>query len=159
MSSKMPKNNAVEIGLERKYVLYVVTVLLCAVACFVALIYTQTDTRTVRLGTNTFKLELATTPAQHAVGLSGRDTIDPNGGMLFVFDTPAQYCFWMKDTHISLDILWLDREGQVIDLIENVDPASYPESFCPDKDASYVVELPAGSVTSSGVVVGTRTDF
>lgn len=94
----------------------------------------------------TIYLEKATTPEALQKGLSGRKTLAKNRGMLFIFDKPGTYCMWMKDTLIDLDMLWLDENKVVTKIKENVSPNSYPERFCAEKPAKYVIELRAGTV-------------
>lgn len=101
-----------------------------------------------------FTVEVADDAAERQKGLSGREELDSGSGMLFVFDMPSKQCFWMKDTLIPLDMLWFDANYQLIHIAENVKPESYPESFCPDKDALYVVELAGGVAAQSGLKIG-----
>lgn len=74
-----------------------------------------------------------------------------NEAMLFVFERSGEHCFWMKDTRIPLDMIWLNEQKQVVHIEENVQPESYPKSFCPDEAALYVVEVNAGQVSASGI--------
>jgi uncharacterized ACR, COG1430 len=65
-----------------------------------------------------FSLEVAKTPLERRIGLSGREKLGEWSGMLFVFDEPGKYNFFMQDTFIPLDILRIDRLGQVLQIIE-----------------------------------------
>lgn len=91
-------------------------------------------------------------------GLSGSQPLGEKEGMLFIFDTPSRWGMWMRDMKYSLDIVWLDTEKRIVHIAENVSPDTYPKAFLPDKDALYVLELPAGFVdkynVSEGNVVG-----
>lgn len=100
------------------------------------------------------KLERATTAQQREKGLSGRTEMAYDRGMLFVFEREGEHCFWMKDMHFSLDMLWLDQDGKIIDIVQNARPESYPKTFCPDKPASYVIEVRAGVVNASKLKPG-----
>lgn len=77
-------------------------------------------------------------------GLSGREYMLTNQGMLFVFDQPGNHCIWMKDMNFPIDIVWIDENKIVTDIKKDVKPETYPESFCPSKDSKYVIELNAG---------------
>ena len=55
------------------------------------------------------------------LGLSGRSSLAENEGMLFIFDTPAVYEFWMKDMNFPLDFIWINN-GLVVDLSEHIPP-------------------------------------
>lgn len=65
-----------------------------------------------------FPLEVAKTLLERRIGLSGRGKLGERSGMLFVFDEPGKYNFFMQDTFIPLDILRIDRLGQVLQIIE-----------------------------------------
>lgn len=92
----------------------------------------------------TISIEIADTPALRQHGLSNHAPLGPLEGMLFIFDKPNRYSFWMKEMLFPIDILWLDSEMQVVYIKENVDPSTYPESFTPTHDAVYVLEVPSG---------------
>lgn len=104
-------------------------------------------------------LDVVDTPAARQQGLSGRGGLADNSGMLFVFNENSADCFWMKDMQFSIDILWLNEAKQVLYSVQNVDPASYPHSFCPPEPARYVIELPAGRAGSLGIRDGQTLDF
>jgi uncharacterized protein len=89
-------------------------------------------------------------------GLSGRERLGEREGMLFVFDMPGQYGFWMKDMRFPIDILWLDEAGKVVDIKVNAPPESYPEVFYPRSAALYVLELPGRFTELRSVKVGDR---
>lgn len=65
-----------------------------------------------------FSLEMAKTPLERRIGLSGREKLGEWSGMLFAFDEPGKYNFYMQDTFIPLDILRIDRLGKVLQIIE-----------------------------------------
>ena len=69
---------------------------------------------TVRMGGETFRLELAITRAERQRGMAGRDHVAEDGGMLFVFDEPAVLWFWMKGCLIPLDIIFIDGSGRIV---------------------------------------------
>ena len=63
-------------------------------------------------------MEVARTQEQRRVGLSGRDTLPADAGMLFVFQPPRKACLWMKDTKIPLQAFFLDSKGGVINAVK-----------------------------------------
>ena len=101
------------------------------------------------------RIEYATTTEAREFGLGGRENIAPDEAMLFVFPEDDYYGFWMNDMRISIDIFWLDSQGQVVSLEENVSPSSYPNVFYPSTPARYVLETAAGFARAHGVVLGT----
>ncbi|MEI6238027.1 MAG: DUF192 domain-containing protein [bacterium] len=86
----------------------------------------------------------ARTNDEQTLGLSGRDSLALNSGMLFYFDHDDFWKFWMKDMKFSIDIIWLDKDFRVIDIKNNATPSTYPELFTSKNVARYVLEVPAG---------------
>ena len=105
-----------------------------------------------------FSLEYAVTPDERAIGLSNREFLATGTGMLFIFDTEDIYSFWMKDTLIPLDILWINSNMDVVYIKRNALPESYlknpPDVFTPDANALYVLETNAGELDD--IEVGDR---
>lgn len=101
-------------------------------------------------GSFDFEIEIADTASERAKGLSGRQRMPDNHGMLFIFDKPDRHVFWMKDTYLSLDIIFFDNDFKVVGIIENTTPMSlsYLEI---DANARYVLEVLAGTVKKHGI--------
>lgn len=117
-------------------------------------------TTALRMGNETYTLQVANTPEQQALGLGGRDSLALKAGMLFSYPQPIeQSCFWMKDMRFTIDIIWLDSEKQVIKIESNLSPATYPQNYCSDKASQYVVELSAGQAAKLDMAIGQKLDF
>src|SRR5438105_1482178 len=107
------------------------------------------------------QVELADTNEKRALGLMFREQLPNDRGMLFVFSEPGQWVFWMKNTTIPLDIVWLDRHKKIVDLVENIpgcrgDPCL---QYQPAQQASYVLELAAGAVKREKLAKGMQLAF
>lgn len=113
---------------------------------------------TTVIGTQAYILEVASTDAQRSTGLSGRKSLAEDGGMLFLFLDNDKHCFWMKDTFVSLDMIWLNAQNAVTNIYENVTPETYPQAFCSNEDGRFGIELSAGSVQKNGIQVGQYID-
>ena len=100
--------------------------------------------------------DVADTEMTRARGLMFRDTLDERQGMLFPFETPGRYGFWMKNVRVPLDIIWLDASGRIVWIVESAAPCkSHPcPTYTPDAAASYVVEVRGGFAQAHGVAVG-----
>lgn len=102
-------------------------------------------------------LEVADNNFLRRLGLSGRDYMDENYGMIFVYDYEIEgLSFWMKDTLIPLDMIFLNKNFEVVHIIENV-PICYEEpcsQYTYEGSAKYVLELNAGWVENHGVELG-----
>jgi|GEM_PF-436931 len=108
-----------------------------------------------------FSVEIADEPAEQRRGLMFRRDLAPDHGMLFVFEREARYGFWMKNTLIPLDMIWLDSKKQVVFIQENAVPcpAEACESYQPSKAARYVLELNAGTARQIGLNIGDQMRF
>ena len=110
--------------------------------------------KTVQVGEAKIKAELVTTEADQVRGLSGRKSLAPNSGMLFVFNYVSKWGIWMKDMNFPIDVLWFTDDLKVGYIVENMLPSSYPTAYMPNADMRYVLEVPAGTVKSYGIAVG-----
>ena len=109
----------------------------------------------VELGGVSLRIDLATTTAVQERGLGGRSVIPDGYGMLFVFPKDGLYGFWMKDMLVPIDIFWLDAKGQVVSVVSDADPASYPSVFYPAAPARFVLETAAGFARAHAIATGT----
>jgi uncharacterized protein len=108
--------------------------------------------------------EVVDTQESREKGLSGRKGLGEDEGMLFVFDHPGKYGFWMKDMEFAIDMVWLNASGVVVHVERNISPASYfdhnpPLTFINDVDAIYVLELAEGKAEEYGLFLGTKIIF
>ena len=106
-------------------------------------------------------LELATTDDERQLGLMFRDSLRPDGGMLFVFDTDEPYQFWMKNTFIPLDFVWISASGQVVDVRANVPPchADPCPGYGPSGPARAVLEVNASFAAAHRIRPGVQLRF
>lgn len=111
-------------------------------------------TKIVKINETSILAEIADIPEARALGLSGREALTDNTGMLFIFDQPAKYGFWMKDMNFAIDIVWINEELYVIGVEKNVSPKTFPQIFHPDQAVKYVLELPAGFADEYRIDIG-----
>jgi uncharacterized membrane protein (UPF0127 family) len=102
------------------------------------------------------RVEVAATDAARARGLMFRERLAEDEGMLFTFDVPRRYGFWMKHVRVPLDIIWLDAGGRVVWIVESAPPcpAEPCPMYAPRVEASFVVELAAGFARRHGIAPG-----
>jgi len=117
------------------------------------------DIKFTKIAGQTLKIELALTLKEQEQGLSGRKTLAPDEGMLFVFSKPSVNYFWMKDMNFPIDMIWLDENLKVIYLKKEAQPESYPETFGPGVDNSYVLEVSAGFSEKNNLKEGDSIEF
>lgn len=140
-----------------KYLFYFAGFLIVVVAAFSYRTYRTPEpvANEAFFGGLSLTLEYVTSTEQHQRGLSGRTDIPEKYGMLFVFERPGNYGFWMKDMLVPIDIFWLDKDFRVITLNNSVSTSTYPTVFYPTSPASYVLETKAGFGIEHGIATGT----
>jgi len=110
----------------------------------------------VELGGKRFSVEIADTSQEQALGLMFRDEMPADQGMLFIFPNEAPRSFWMKNTRIPLDIMYFDKDLNMVSISADTKPCkvkrcpSYPSTA----PAKYVLELNAGTASELGVGPG-----
>jgi len=105
------------------------------------------------------RVDIVDSNIERQVGLSGRDSLAPGYGMLFIFKTDNKWRIWMKDMKFGIDILWLAEDGTVLDINEFAYPESYPFVFKPRVPARYVLEVAAGFSGANGIRIGDKIDL
>ena len=105
-----------------------------------------------------FDIELALTPPQMAQGLMYRRTLAVDAGMLFDYGDPQPISMWMKNTFIPLDMIFVAKDGKVVDLHERAVPMSLDtiESKMP---AKAVIEVNAGTIARLGIRIGDTVHY
>jgi uncharacterized membrane protein (UPF0127 family) len=104
------------------------------------------------------KVELARSEPERMRGLMFRQKLEPGRGMLFLFERPAPQKFWMKNTYIPLDMLFIDERRRVIAIEENAEPLTLAPRG-PDADSQFVLEVPGGWSRAHGVAPGMEVRF
>ena len=106
-------------------------------------------------GTHDFQVEIAKDEASRARGLMDRRFMPPDHGMLFEFDREAPEAFWMKDTYIPLDMIFISRAGVVTNIAANAEPLS--ERAIPSgPPCMAVLELNGGAAARIGLKLGDK---
>jgi uncharacterized membrane protein (UPF0127 family) len=103
-------------------------------------------------------VELMLTSDHQARGMMYRRSVADDKGMLFVWNKPIEHTFWMHNCCISLDMLFIDREGFVSGIVENA-PTMNDDGRTIDCPVPYVLEVAAGWSRKHGVVAGQRVDI
>lgn len=108
-----------------------------------------------------YRIELARTPEEQQRGLMFRESLPERSGMLFLFDDDSPHRFWMKNTMIPLDIVWLDDVGRVLFVSANTPPckADPCPDYGPQVAAWNVLEIAGGMAAKEQVTVGSTLRF
>lgn len=127
----------------------------------VAFISEQSKPHTdVTLRGTVFTARLALDQQARDKGLSGTKSLGKNEALLFAFAKDDTWGIWMKDMAIPIDIIWLDANKEVVFIVKDADPSSYPyTTYRPPKPARYVLEVAAGTVESKQIRSGDKALF
>lgn len=132
------------------------TALLCGAAAALGAGGTPQNLPAIALqaGMYNIRAAVARTPEQRQLGLMYRRDLAPHEGMLFVFETAAPQCFWMKDTLLPLSIAFLADDGTVIN-IDEMQPQTL-NAHCSKQPVRYVLEMNRGWFAKRGIGPGAR---
>lgn len=108
--------------------------------------------------------ETMRTPETRARGMMFRDALPKDRGMLFVHETEGKYPYWMFNCKVPLDIIWMNKNRQVVEISLNTPPClSTNPDDCPSygghQNAQYVLELNGGAAIEYAIAVGSRLNF
>ncbi len=116
-------------------------------------------TKSISINEQNYNIWIVDDDDKRQRGLMHVKEMDEKAGMLFIFESTSIYPFWMKNTLIALDIIWINEEGKVVFIKENAKPCeSTVDALChsivPTSPARFVLELNAGQVQKLGLKVG-----
>jgi len=96
---------------------------------------------------------IADSPDEWERGLSWKDNMPENRGMLFIFSTSDFYKIWMKDMKFPIDIIWIGEDKKIVDIKTNISPQTFPEIFTSRQPARYVLEVNSGWVDENKIEI------
>lgn len=117
------------------------------------------NNRELKVNGTTVDILIANNSAERSRGLCCRDSLPSNSGMLFIYDRPGDYRFWMKDSRISLDMFWISGKKIITHIETNVKPESYPKSFGTNIPSQYILETNSGFADRHNIKVGDQVQF
>lgn len=147
-------------SLNRIIILFVIIVIIFAAVVFLQ--YNAKNfgfgghslpTKQVTIDNHSFTAEVATSSADQQLGLSGRNSLAQDRGMLFIFSKPGQYAFWMKGMKFPLDIIFINGT-KIVDMVRNLpapkSASDNPQIYQPKASADKVLEINAGLSSKYG---------
>ncbi len=129
-----------------RLILGAATVLLLIAVVITAVVRNQDSETKVQLVGKTFNTQVARSESEKQIGLSGREVLGENDGMLFVFDKPDFYSFWMKNMKFPIDIIYINGD-KITTIIKNASPSPSNEDlviYRPKEESDKVFEINAG---------------
>lgn len=114
----------------------------------------------LKIGKVAINVEIVATPEKRAKGLSDRESLPKNQGMLFVFPISDYHSFWMKNMRFGLDFIWISN-SKVVEVTKEVKPEDYepPKVLVPAKKADQVLEINDGMAERLGIEIGDEVEL
>lgn len=129
--------------------------ILAVILALIIIFFIKLDNNKVCFQENCFNVRIADSEKEREQGLMFVKNLDNDEGMLFVFEKNEEHCFWMKNTLIPLDLIWVDDNLKVSDITENFMPCKNItcENIC--KKSKYVIEINSGM--NKNILIGDKT--
>lgn len=115
--------------------------------------------KVVQIGGQNIYVDVASSSLDQQRGLGGKQEMGANQGMLFMFDRPGKYVFWMKDMNFPIDIIWIDKNLKIVYIKKAASPLLFPETYKPELDSMYVLETKSGFSDTFNVKIGDSVSF
>ncbi len=114
----------------------------------------------VIIGNTVIEVEVAKTALAREQGLSRREKLEENKGMLFVFDKKDYHSFWMREMNFPIDIIWI-ADDKIVDIAHNVPStvSQFLKTYQPKEPVNFVLEVNAGFSESHGIKVGNKVEI
>ena len=106
----------------------------------------------------TFQVEVADTSTKRELGLQYRRDLAPDRGMIFLFPTESEHAFWMKNTPIPLDMIFINSDGKIVGIVEQAVPFSLDSRSVP-ATSRFVLEINGGLSKRHGIKIGDSIRF
>lgn len=131
---------------------------LFVVALVFSAVYQRNNEPRICFEETCFLIEIADEQSERTQGLMFREQMDSDRGMLFIFEQESNYPFWMKDTILPLDIIWLNSDKEIVFIKANAEPYS-TIPIEPGKNAKYVLEINSGIAEKMDLEIGAKASI
>lgn len=140
---------------QKKFVFFLILAVIVGMLVGLSVTSEQQQLQKISIGKAMVRVEVAETAQERNTGLSGREALRENEGMVFMFEQPGQYGFWMKGMRFPLDFVWI-ADSEVVEITEDVPVSNEdsPKVYQPQQPIEAMVEVNAGWVKRNGVRVG-----
>ena len=120
---------------------------------------TDSSKVSVKINNSTLKLEVARSEQKREEGLMNIKKMQDNSGMIFIFEDEQIRTFWMKNTYISIDIIFLDKDLKIVKIFENTKPLQTSEIYSSDYPSQFVIEANSGWVEKHNLKVSDKLEI
>ena len=147
----------------------IIGIILITLGIFVYFKFVKTNPNTkfesteIKIGQDIYSMEIAKSPSQLSLGLGNRQNLCSKCGMIFVFPFEGILPFWMKDTQIPLDMIWINSKKEIVSIqtasVETDSPDFKLQMYKNDSPAKFVIELNANTAKQLNLKVGDKLDI
>lgn len=144
---------------RKRFLIYIFSIIVASVA--LVMLQKNLKQGEVCFRNHCFSVEIAKTRVSQANGLMFRRELSLDSGMLFVFDDESHRSFWMKNTLIPLDMIFFNKNKEIVEIAKNVQPCETEECprIRPTEKAMYVLELNANIADQINLKIGDKLHF
>ena len=120
---------------------------------------------TIKVDDVVLEVQIADDESKRIRGLMFQDPLPYDQGMIFVFDEPGVYSLWMLNMQFALDMIWIDADGNVVHIEQDIPPCETPteimacQSIVPSGEAMYILEVTSGFVEQFGITKDSKIDL
>lgn len=139
--------------------LLIILLVLAVIFGFLNLNKNYKKVKQIKIGETVINVEVADTDEERVQGLSGREKLEEETGLLFVFEKEGNYGIWMKDMKFAIDIVWLDQNKKIVHIEEKVLPDSFPKVFNSSLPSLFVLETNVGFLRKNNIKIGDLVAF
>jgi uncharacterized protein len=133
--------------------LIILSIIIIAIYLVIAIFSNQKKFNQVKINNKTINVEIADTNAKREKGLSFHEPLSEDEGMLFIFDTPGRYGFWMKDMNFDLDFIWI-KNNKIVEITSNVSHNNPGKVYQPKTEVDSVLEVKSGFAKRNQIKIG-----
>ena len=146
---------------QKKYFIIGLLILIfIALLILLMRIQNETNKNKICFSEKCVDVEIADEYSERQIGLMFREELPENSGMLFIFENSDNYGFWMKNTLVPLDMIWISEDMWVVDVKTATPCVAEPcEIYTPKEEALYVLEVNAGWTEENGIEIGDGVKF
>lgn len=145
---------------KQNYFKFFIIVLCILVLCGFIVTKLNQDSTTVKINNIILKVRIADSVAERGKGLMGLENLPEGTGMIFIFETKGYHYFWMKNTKIPLDIIWINEESEIVDIVTAPPCSKDPcPLYKPSAKALYAIETNANWALNNGIKVGSKVEL
>lgn len=119
----------------------------------------KSELSSIKIGDKTWSVEVVSSISDRSRGLSGREFLEKDSGLLFIFPKEDVQGIWMKEMNFAIDIIWVNEDFKVVGIKKDATPDTYPTVFRSEAPVLYVLEINTGEADMAKIEIGTLVEI